>query len=221
MHRPARSNPLKYVLLIGVMIVGGWKMGVAAYDILDAPQAKARHDEPMLLAVERLPGAAPKLVPIDGANLPRSIEDASRADDDGRRVQELAQSMRRLVHDIEERDDFKNWSASVAKLPGDLGEMGPSLKLGLDNARNNDMAFCFRELKGDAGAAGKTLATDFMLYIETRDGAADVVGAKVARPGALPPSVQECCLQVLRGLEVKVFFGTPGQRYAYIYEIEA
>ncbi len=216
MPRPPRSSPLKYVLVLGVMVAGGWKLGVAAYNVLDPAQAKAGPGEPMLLAVERAPGAAPKFVPIDGANLPRSIEDASRADDDGSRVQELAQSMRRLVHDVEERD-FKNWSASVAKLPRDLGEVGPSLKLGLDNVRNNDMEFCFRGLKGAPGM----LATDFMLYLETRDGEVDVVGAKVARPGTLPPSVRDCCLEVLRGLTVKVFFGTPGQRYAYVYEIES
>jgi hypothetical protein len=217
MPRPPRSRPLKYVLVLGVIVAGGWELGVIAYDALDPAQAKARLDEPMLLAVERVPGAAPKLVPIEGGKLPRSTEDASRADDDGRRVQELAQTMRGLVRDIEERDDFKNWSPSVAHLPRDLGEMGPSLKLGLDNARNNDMEFCFRGLKGAPGM----LATDFMLYLETRDGAVDVVGAKVARPGTLPPSVRDCCLEVLRGLEVKAFFGTPGQRYAYVYEIES
>jgi hypothetical protein len=224
MPRPPRSNSLKYVLVLGVMVAGGWRLGVAAYDVLAPADAKGR-GEPMILGVERRPGAAPRFVPIDGSNLPRSIEDASQADDDGRRVRELAESMQRLVRDLEKRDDkrddFQNWSASVAKLPGDLGEMGPSLKLGLDTARNNDMAFCFRGLKGDAGAAGKTLATDFVLYLETRDGAVDVVGAKEARPGALPPSVRDCCLEVLRGLEVRVYFSTPGQRYAYIYEIEA
>jgi hypothetical protein len=215
MPRPPRSRPLKYVVVLGAMIAGGWKIGAVAYDLLDPAPAKARRpDAPMLLAVERAPGAAPRLVPLDGANLPRSIEGP---DDDARRVQELAERMQRLVRDVESRD-FQNWSAKVAKLPGELGEMGPSLKLGLDAARNNDMAFCFRDLKG---VASGTLATDFMLYLETRDGAIDVVGAKVARPGTLPPSVQECCLEVLRGLEVKVFFGTPGQRYAYIYEIEA
>jgi hypothetical protein len=216
MPRPPRSRLLKYVVILGVMVAGAWRMGVAAYDLL-AP----RRGEPMLLGVERLPGAAPRFVPIDGANLPRSIEDASRADDDGRRVRELAESMQRLVRDIEKRDEFQNWSTSVAKLPGDLGEMGPSLKLGLDAARNNDMAFCFRELDAADRAPRKILATDFMLYLESRDGVVDVVGAKVARPGSLPPAVQECCLEVLRGLEVKVFFGTPGQHYSYIYEIES
>jgi hypothetical protein len=216
MPRPPRSNPLKYVLVLGVLAAGGWKLGAAAFDVLAAAPAKAGKDQ-LLLAVERRPGAAPSFVPLDGANLPRSVE---QGDDDGRRARELAESMQRLVRGLEKRDDFQNWSPSVAKLPSDLGEMGPSLKLGLDKARNDDMAFCFRELQGNA-TAGRTLATDFILYLETRDGAVDVVGAKVARPGALPPTVQECCLEVLRGLEVKVFFGTPGQRYAYIYEIES
>jgi hypothetical protein len=116
-----------------------------------------------------------------------------------------------------ERDDFKNWSSDVAKLPKDLGEMGPSLKLGLDSARNNDMAFCFRELEN--GGNG-TRATDFVLYLDAREDAIDVIDAKVARPGALPPSVVDCARDVLRGLEVKVFFAVPGH-YSYIYEIEA
>ena len=119
----------------------------------------------------------------------------------------------------QERDNFKNWSAKVSALPEDLGEVGPSLKLGLDDARNNDMAFCFRDM--DHSGPWSTRATDFMLYLETRDGAVDVVDAKVARPGSLPPSVVECCRDVLRGLEVKVFFAVPGQRLSYIYEIEA
>jgi hypothetical protein len=116
-----------------------------------------------------------------------------------------------------ERDDFKNWSSDVAKLPQDLGEMGPSLKLGLDSVRNNDMAFCFRELE-DGG--NRSRATDFVLYLEAREDAVDVVDAKVARPGALPASVIDCAREVLRGVEVKVFFAVPGH-YSYIYEIEA
>ena len=119
----------------------------------------------------------------------------------------------------QERDNFKHWSATVAVLPEDLGEVGPSLKLGLDEARNNDMAFCFRDM--DHSGPWSTRATDFLLYIETRDGAVDVDDAKVARPGSLPPSVVECCRDVLRGLEVKVFFSVPGQRYSFMYEIEA
>jgi hypothetical protein len=125
----------------------------------------------------------------------------------------------------QESDAFQNWSPSVAVLPGDLGEMGPSLKLGLDDVRNKDMAFCFRDLErqgDDAGVARtSTRATDFLLYLEVRDGVVDVVDAKVARPGMLPPSVQECCRDVLRGLEVKTFFTVPGERFTYIYEVEA
>lgn len=116
-----------------------------------------------------------------------------------------------------QRDEFRNWSDGVAVLPKDLGEMGPSLKLGLDDVRNNDMAFCFRTLEN--GGSGSR-ATDFLLYIETREDAVDVVEARVARPGALPPSVVECAREVLRGLEVKVFFAVPGKRFSYIYEVE-
>jgi hypothetical protein len=118
-----------------------------------------------------------------------------------------------------ERDEFKDWSASVATLPQDLGsELGPSLKLGLDETRNNDMAFCFRDLEPGAWS---TRASDFVLYLEARDGVVDVIDAKVARPGTLPPSVLECCRDVFRGLEVKVFSSKPGERFSYIYEVEA
>jgi hypothetical protein len=83
---------------------------------------------------------------------------------------------------------------------------------------SSDVAFCFRDLV-DGGRGSR--ATDLMLYLQTREDAVDVVEAKVARPGALPPSVVECAREVLRGVEVKVFFATPGQRFSYLYEIEA
>jgi hypothetical protein len=119
----------------------------------------------------------------------------------------------------QERDDFKNWSDTVAHLPQDLGDVGPSLKLGLDEVRNKDMEFCFRNM--EPGGRWSTRATDFVLYLESREDAVDVIDAKVARPGALPPAVLECCRDVLRGLEVKVFSAVPGQRLTYVYEIEA
>jgi hypothetical protein len=84
--------------------------------------------------------------------------------------------------------------------------------------RTNDMAFCFPDLE-DGGRGSR--ASDVMPYLQTREDAVDVVEAKVARPGALPPSVVECAREVLRGVEVKVFFATPGQRFSYLYEIEA
>jgi hypothetical protein len=125
----------------------------------------------------------------------------------------------------DEKNAFEKWSPSVAKLPKDLGEVGPSLKLALDDARNNDMAFCFRDLEqradGDEAAPRTLRATDFVLYIETREGTADVVEAKVARPGTLPQNVVDCARDVLRGLEVKVYFASPGAHFSYIYEIEA
>jgi hypothetical protein len=89
------------------------------------------------------------------------------------------------------------------------------------------MAFCFRDLESghgdDAGVArtSSTRATDFVLYLEAREGAVDVVDAKVARPGTLPSSVLECCRDVLRGLEVKTFFTVPGEHFSYVYEVEA
>jgi hypothetical protein len=125
----------------------------------------------------------------------------------------------------QEGTDYRDWSASVAILPAALGGMGPSLKLGLDAARNDDMAFCFRGLERGGAAPGaaewKTIrAADLLLYLEAEEGAVDVVDATVARSGTLPPSVVECCREVLRGMQITVLFAVPGQRYRYIYEIE-
>jgi hypothetical protein len=103
----------------------------------------------------------------------------------------------------------------AALLPSDLGKMGPSLKTALDRTRSEDMAFCFRDLTpGTPRRAG-----DVMLYLEVRDDVADVVDAKVAREGTLPPDVMDCCREVLRGLEVKVTFPALG-RYRYVFEVE-
>ncbi|HET9596743.1 MAG TPA: hypothetical protein VFP65_14235, partial [Anaeromyxobacteraceae bacterium] len=115
---------------------------------------------------------------------------------------------------------YRDWSRSVAVLPKDLGQMGPSLKLALDDARNKDMAFCFSEVEG-APHPRTIRSSNLMLYLQSRDGVVDVVEAQVAHPGDLPPSVVDCACEVLRGMEVKVFFTTPGQRYSYLYEIEA
>jgi hypothetical protein len=123
-----------------------------------------------------------------------------------------------------EAPQYRDWSASVAVLPGELGGVGTSLKLGLDAARNNDMAFCFREPAGDAPDAGTEprvrRSADLLLYLTARDSAVDVVDAQLLRAGDLPAEVVECCLEVLRGMEVKVFFAVPGQRYRYVFEIE-
>lgn len=121
------------------------------------------------------------------------------------------------------------WTAAeLASLPRDLGKMGPSVSLGLDAARRNDMEFCFREAGergGDSDDPPRSKALSgrrsavLMLYLEAREDAVDVIDARVEKAGNLPPPILECCQQVLRGLEVGVFFAKPG-RYRYLYEIE-
>jgi hypothetical protein len=122
------------------------------------------------------------------------------------------------------------WSAAErASLPRDLGKMGPSLSLGLDAARRDDMEFCFRDAAADRSGGSdeaprvKALSgrrsVVLMLYLEAREGAVDVIDARVEKAGNMPSSIVECCQQVLRGLEVGVFFAKPG-RYKYLYEIE-
>jgi hypothetical protein len=123
----------------------------------------------------------------------------------------------------------RRWSAvEIVLLPEGLGRtMGPSVKAGLDGARNDDMAFCFREPQRAGEVAPEATATwrprrtgSLDLYLETRKGAVDVVDARVARPGTLPPEVLECCREVLRGLEIDVPVAEQGARFRYLYEIE-
>lgn len=126
---------------------------------------------------------------------------------------------------MDERDRFQGWSDTVAILPRDLGAMGPPLKLALDRVRNGDMAFCFRGLErsGEPGAESPPRhirSADLLLYLQTREGAVDVVEAGVGNAGNLPPSVVACCREVIRGAELKVPFAEPGRRFRYLYEVE-
>jgi hypothetical protein len=126
----------------------------------------------------------------------------------------------------------RQWSTvAIALLPEHLGRrLGPSLKAALDATRNDDMAFCFREPQRGGEAAPDAIATwvprrdgSLVLYLEAREGAVDVVDvvdARVARPGTLPPEVLECCREVLRGMEIKVPFAEPRARFRYVYGIE-
>ena len=191
------NTAVRYALVAVVLVAAGSVAMVLAYD--SDPSALVSRATPAAAIPTALETSAPAAAP---APAPIAIAPA--------RVTAPAPE--------QEQDHFKNWSPTVAHLPEDLGEMGPSLKFGLDDARNNDMAFCFRDVEQSGRG---TLATDFILYLEAREDAVDVVDVKVARPGNLPPSVRECCRDVLRGLEVKVFFSVPGQRFSYTYEVEA
>ena len=191
------NTTIRYALVAVVLIAAGSVAMVLAYDS-DASALMPRAT-PAAAIPTALEASAPAAAP---APAPTAIAPA--------RVTAPVRE--------QEQDHFKSWSPTVAHLPGDLGEFGPSLKFGLDEARNNDMAFCFRDVDQSGRGA---LATDFILYLEAREDAVDVVDVKVARPGNLPPSVRECCRDVLRGLEVKVFFSVPGQRFSYSYEVEA
>lgn len=111
---------------------------------------------------------------------------------------------------------------SLAILPRDLGEMGPAIKLALDKAQREDMDFCFREPGTEGRMAPKTprRASTLLLFLQAREGAVDVVEARVANPGTLPASVVECCLEVARGLEIPLASAEPGKRLQHLYEIE-
>jgi hypothetical protein len=111
---------------------------------------------------------------------------------------------------------------SVAVMPKDLGAMGPAIKLALDKVQREDMDFCFREPGKEGRMEAKTprRASNLMLFLETREGAVDVVEARVANAGTLPAAVVECCLEVARGLEIPLPSAEPGKRMQHLYEIE-
>jgi hypothetical protein len=196
---------LKYGLSAVFALVAGWLVtlvlgsepaGVPTVVAVDAPHKVL----PASLLVQRTAAApaplaaAPALAPAPAAGTPTPAPDPDKA--------------------------YRDWSSKVAVLPQDLGQMGPSLKLALDDARNKDMAFCFREVEGAPGPH-TIRSSNLVLFLETREGAVDVVEARIAHAGTLPPAVVDCAVEVLRGMAVKVFFVVPGQRYSYLYEIEA
>jgi hypothetical protein len=123
-----------------------------------------------------------------------------------------------------ERDAVQEaWRGTpAAVLPKDLGEVGPELKLALDKQQREDMEFCFRDPGGNGRMEAQTprRAGNLVLFLEEREGAVDVVRAKVAQPGTLPPEVMECARQVAEGLEMKVSRAEPGKKLRYLYEIE-
>ncbi|MFL5273757.1 MAG: hypothetical protein ACJ79E_17000 [Anaeromyxobacteraceae bacterium] len=123
-----------------------------------------------------------------------------------------------------ERDAVEEaWRGTpVAVLPKDLGEVGPELKLALDKQQREDMEFCFRDAGGNGRMEAQTprRAGSLVLFLEGREGAVDVVRAKIGQPGTLPAEVMECARQVAEGLEMKVSSAQPGKKLQYLYEIE-
>ena len=110
----------------------------------------------------------------------------------------------------------------MSVLPKDLGDIGPEVKLALDKQQREDMDFCFRDANGNGRMEAQTprRAGNLMLFLETREGAVDVVHATIAAAGTLPADVMECARQVASGLELKVVSAAPGTKLRFLYEVE-
>jgi hypothetical protein len=135
------------------------------------------------------------------------------------------------------RDAFDTpaWrNARVAFRPRDLGRLGPYVRAGLDAARR-DMDFCFRQAGAPTGGPAEAPAAGsdqgdtpppradpavLLLYVEAREGALDVVGTTTEHRGTASPELVECCREVLRGLEIKAFNTSPGQRYRLKFRLQ-
>jgi hypothetical protein len=122
--------------------------------------------------------------------------------------------------------DSASWrSSKLAFRPRELGKLGPYVKVRLDAARR-DMDFCFQQAtaRGEPAAPAGEQPEDapppvrpdpaiLLLYMEAREGALDIVDTRVEYRGTSSPELVECCREVLRGTEIKVFGAVPGQRY--------
>ena len=117
--------------------------------------------------------------------------------------------------------DARAWrNAPMAFGLRELGAMGPYVKAGLDAARR-DMEFCFRQEGAPSGAEpGAQKAAVFLLYLEAREGALDVVDARPESMGSAPPRLVECCRDVLRGYVIPAFNSVPGRRYRFRFVLE-
>lgn len=117
--------------------------------------------------------------------------------------------------------DARAWrNAPMAFGLRELGAMGPYVKAGLDAARR-DMEFCFRQEGAPPGAGpGAQEAAVFLLYLEARQGALEVVDARPERMGGATPRLVECCRDVLRGYVIPAFNPVPGRRYRFRFVLE-
>jgi hypothetical protein len=207
-----RSNPLwkgwrapTVVALAGLAAVGEWQLhwllpaDAAAADVRDAaPEAVAA------------PIAAPS------GEVPRALAPA-------RPVQPSAVAAAAPAVSPERDAVAEAWHGTpVAFLPKELGAVGPALKLALDKQQREDMEFCFRDPNGNGRMAPQTprRAASLMLFLEAREGAVDVVHARIANAGTLPPEVLECAREVMQGLGVQLASAEPGKKLKYLYEIE-
>ncbi|HET8540317.1 MAG TPA: hypothetical protein VFL83_10645 [Anaeromyxobacter sp.] len=112
----------------------------------------------------------------------------------------------------------------VSRLRDELGPVGPYVYAGLRHAQE-ETRHCWG---GRAPTRGGAAATEdavgppavLLLYLEAREGAIDVVDARVADPGTASPDVVECCRGVLKGREFQVPNAQPGRRYRLEYALQ-
>jgi hypothetical protein len=202
---------------------GGWRAAImlAVAGLAAVSEWQLHWLRPADASAADLHTPAPTLV--DGAIALPSPE-APQAFEMARPVQPIALAAAPAPTLAPERDAVEQaWRGTkLSILPKDLGEMGPELKLALDKQQREDMEFCFRDPSGSGRMEAQTprRAGTLLLFLESREGAVDVVQARIAHGGTLPPDVLECALQVAHGLEMRLPSAAPGKKLKYLYEIE-
>jgi hypothetical protein len=129
----------------------------------------------------------------------------------------------------EDGPEAESWRASrVVFRPRELGRMGASVKVGLDQARR-EMEFCFRDAARASGGATAPPEDPvapppepavLLLYLQAREGALDVVDVRVDYLGGATPELVACCREVLRGFEIPAFDAVPERRYRLKFPLE-
>jgi hypothetical protein len=107
----------------------------------------------------------------------------------------------------------------------ELGADTPYVVAGLRDARGQ-MSRCFEAesaarpgtAPADPEAAGSPAV--LVLYLESREGAIDVVEVREESLGTASRSLVECCRDVLRGHEIRSPKAVPGRRYRVHYPLQ-
>jgi hypothetical protein len=209
---PGRSG----LIIVGILL--GIALALGTFQFLRTRRA----------AGERLPSAGradvrpaatgpsqPEEAPTVASPLARSAAEPGRAPETPIRTQ---------AQPPDEGLDGPAWKSSkLAFGMRELGKMGPYVKVGLDAARR-DMEFCFRETAERASSPdAPALPPDpgvLLLYLDAREGAIDVIDARMEHPGTSTPALVECCREVLRGFEIPAFGAVPGERYRVRFALE-
>lgn len=102
----------------------------------------------------------------------------------------------------------------------EMGAVAPFVDIGLRAARE-EMRHCFDAEGASPGAEGAPAEpATLLLYLESREGAIDVVDARTDDLGTSSRALVDCCREVLRGYEIAAAGVVPGRRYRVKYVLQ-